>query len=102
MGYYAPSAEDVYRYALRLDRSHRSLTDRFGLSIVFVNDTSPVCREFLQTYCVDLCFRTADRIRFVFFSELPDQEIHKIVNGMQGGMMDPSKGMLRNILGLIG
>jgi hypothetical protein len=70
MGFRAPSADEVYRYALRLDED-RSLTDRFGFSIVFVTDGSPVCREFLHRYGIDLCLRTADRIRFVFFSDLP-------------------------------
>jgi hypothetical protein len=73
MGFFGLYPEDVYRYALRLDED-RSLTDRFGLSIVMVGDDSDQCAEFLQRYCVDLCLRTADRIRFVFFSELPKRE----------------------------
>ena len=77
MGYHAPSSEEVYRYALRLD-GRRTLTDRFGWSIVFVNDNSPTCREFLRRYCLDLSFRTADRIRFVFFSEISEDEISRI------------------------
>jgi len=75
MGFRAPSAEDVYRYAMRLDEPDRSLTDRFGFSIIFVNDSSPVCTEFLRSYFVDLCHRTADRIRFIFFAELDEQEV---------------------------
>ena len=47
MGCHAPSAAAVYRYALRLD-GPRSLSDRFGLSIVFINDSSRACREFLR------------------------------------------------------
>ena len=48
MGYHAPSAEEVYRYVFRLDRHEpRSLCDGFSWSILFVNDNSPVCREFL-------------------------------------------------------
>lgn len=72
MGYRAPSAEDVYRYVFRLDHRNRSLTDGFGLSIIFVNDNSSVCRDLLSRYFVDLCHRTADRIRIIFFSELPE------------------------------
>jgi hypothetical protein len=102
MGYQATSAEKVYRYALRLDNSDRSLTDRFGLSIIFVNDTSPVCQEFLIKYCVDLCFRTADRIRFIFFSELPEREFERVANDMNRSFRDPSKGMLKTLLRLIG
>jgi hypothetical protein len=98
MGYQAPSPEEVYRYALRLDGT-RSLTDRFGFSIVFVNDTSPVCREFLREHCVDLCLRTADRIRFVFFSELPDEEFEHIADDMRMGRV---RGMLRSVLDLLG
>ncbi|ANZ40354.1 hypothetical protein BBK82_34345 [Lentzea guizhouensis] len=74
MGFRAPSADDVYRYVLRLDDSTRTLTDRFGWSILLVGDYSGTCREFLDRYCLDLCARTADRIRFVFFSGLPEHE----------------------------
>lgn len=98
MGYQAPSPEEVYRYALRLDGA-RSLTDRFGFSIVFVNDTSPVCREFLLEHCVDLCLRTADRIRFVFFSDLPHDEFEHIADDMRIGR---ARGMLRSVLDLFG
>ena len=69
MGFRAASAEEVYRYAFRLDEPNRTLTDRFGLSLIMINDGSPVCTEFLQRYFVDLCHRTADRIRFIFFSD---------------------------------
>jgi hypothetical protein len=70
VGYRAPSADEIYRRAFRLD-GPVTLTDRFGFSIVLVNDQSPTCRVFLRRYCVDLCLRTADRVRFVFFSDLP-------------------------------
>ncbi|NEO18363.1 MULTISPECIES: hypothetical protein [unclassified Moorena] len=79
MGFRAKSAQEVYRYALRLDEPHRSLTDRFGFSLVFVNDGSPVCIEFLQRYFVDLCHRTADRIRFIFFSNLDERKLERTV-----------------------
>lgn len=98
MGYQAPSPEEVYRYALRLDGA-RSLTDRFGFSILFINDTSPVCRDFLREYCVDLCLRTADRIRFVFFSELRREEFEGIAHEMQSGR---TRSMLRSVLELLG
>lgn len=67
MGFCALSAENVYRHVLRLDGQSRSLTDRFGWSILMVGDYQEVCREFLLKYCLDLCSRTADRVRFVFF-----------------------------------
>jgi|GEM_PF-6861157 len=102
MGYHAPSAEEVYRYVLRFDQPNRKLTDRFNLSIIFVNDTSPLCRDFLKQYCVDLCFRTADRIRFVFFSELSQPEIQNIADKMNRGQEGLKRGMLRNILDMVG
>ncbi|GAA2634572.1 toll/interleukin-1 receptor domain-containing protein [Paractinoplanes durhamensis] len=78
MGFHAPSADDVYRYAFRLDRPDRGLVDRFGWSILVVNDNSAVCREFLARYCADLCVRTADRVRFVFFSDLPEGRFERM------------------------
>lgn len=81
MGYHAPDAEDVYRYIFRLDRhSQQSLCDGFSWSILFVNDGSSVCREFLSRYGAELCYRTADRIRFVFFSGLESDEMQHLVN----------------------
>lgn len=88
MGYHAPSAEKVYRYALRLD-GERRLTDRFGWSIILVNDNSRVCREFLWDYCIDLCQRTADRIRFVFFSELPYAGATRMLPGRRPALRRP-------------
>lgn len=83
MGYRAPSAEDVYRYVFRLDSySRRSLTDGFGLSIIFVNDNSSVCRDFISRYFVDICHRTADRIRIIFFSEIPESYFEYIAQQM--------------------
>ena len=102
MGYQAPSAEEVYRYAFRLDGNDRSLTDRFSWSIVLVNDSSPVCRDFLQTYCVELCFRTADRIRFIFFSDLPAQQIQHIAQEMNQGRAPAAKGILKSIIEFLG
>src|SRR5262249_44241358 len=78
MGFRAPSAEEVYRYVFRIDDADRGLTDRFSWSILVVNDSSPACREFLARYCVDLCIRTADRVRFVFFSDVPDRELQRM------------------------
>ena len=64
--------QDVYRYAFRLDLPGHSL-DWFGFSIVFVNDTSALSREFLQKYCLDLCFRIPPTDSGSFsFSELPE------------------------------
>lgn len=82
MGYRAPSAEDIYRYVFRLDHLNRSLTDGFGFSIVFVNDNSSVCRDFISRYFVDICHRTADRIRIIFFSELPELYFEEIARRM--------------------
>jgi hypothetical protein len=101
MGYRAPSAEEFYRYALRLDGRPR-LTDRFGFSIVLVNDSSAVCRDFLRSYCIDLCQRTADRIRFVFFSELPRPQVEAVVADLSSGRRDHRRGLLRTILDLLG
>lgn len=69
-----PTSEQVYRYVMRIDGGERSLTDRFSWSILLITDFSPASREFLLRYCVDLCARTADRVRFVFFSGLPDDD----------------------------
>jgi hypothetical protein len=97
MGFVAPSAEEVYRHALRLD-GRRSLSDRFGFSIVLVNDSSAVCHNFLRFYCIDLCQRTADRIRFVFFSELPESEFQNVAEDLTTGRRDLSRGLLRHVL----
>jgi hypothetical protein len=75
MGFRAPSAEEVYNYVFRLDNhAARSLGDGFGWSILFVNDSSGASQQFLRDYGVELCHRTADRIRFVFFSGLDTDE----------------------------
>ena len=83
MGYRAPSAQDIYSYVFRLDKYSRSLTDGFGLSIIFVNDDSPVCRDLISHYFVDLCHRTADRIRIIFFSELPESYFENIARDQE-------------------
>jgi TIR domain len=95
MGFRAPRSEDVYRYMLRLDQRNRTLTDRFGWSIVLVGDHSSDCRDFLLDYCLDLCARTADRIRFVFFSELPDSDFGEIARRANQGR---SSGILGGVL----
>ncbi|MEV4518008.1 hypothetical protein AB0K00_54760 [Dactylosporangium sp. NPDC049525] len=59
---------------MRIDGRERSLTDRFSWSILLITDFSPASREFLLRHCVDLCARTADRVRFVFFSGLSDDD----------------------------
>lgn len=91
MGYRAPSAQDVYSYVFRLDKYSRSLTDGFGLSIIFVNDDSPVCRDLISSYFVDLCHRTADRIRIIFFSELPESYFENIARGMNSNSYSAEK-----------
>ncbi len=79
MGFQAPSAERVYRYAFRLDRDPgQTLSDGFSWSILFLNDGSAACHEFLHQFGPDLCHRTADRIRFVFFSGMTQYEMKKI------------------------
>jgi len=87
MGYHAPSAEEVYKYIFRTDqRRHHGLTDGFSWSILFLNDASPECAQFLSKYGEDLCHRTADRIRFVFFSGLDQKELqHLAENANRGG-----------------
>lgn len=85
MGYHAPSAEQVYRYLFHLDRPPSGLTDGFCWSILFVNDNSEWSREFLGRYGAELCFRTADRARFVFFSHLNNTETRLIAQGSGSG-----------------
>jgi len=87
MGYRASSAEEVYRYVFRRDRYHApTLSDGFSWSILFVNDSSQASRDFLREYGTELCYRTADRIRFVFFSGLDENELQEIAKaGQRGG-----------------
>jgi hypothetical protein len=81
MGYHSPNAEEVYRYIFRLDRDSRpSLSDGFSWSILFVNDSSSICKEFLAEYGAELCHRTADRVRFVFFSGLSEGEFQGVAS----------------------
>ena len=94
MGYRAPSAEDIYRYLFRLDNYSRSLTDGFCLSIIFVNDDSPVCQDLISHYFIDLCHRTADRIRIIFFSELPEAYFEDIASRMNSNSFSAKR--LRN------
>lgn len=101
MGYRAPSAEDIYRYVFRLDHLNRSLTDGFGLSIVFVNDNSSVCRDLISRYFVDLCHRTADRIRIIFFSELPELYFEDIARRMNSNSYSASMLQEDGILGAV-
>lgn len=79
VGYRALSADEMYKHALRPD-GPRSLTDRFGFSILFVNDQSTTSREFLREYGVDLCLRTSDRVRFAFFSGAGRAEVARNSN----------------------
>ena len=86
MGYHAPSADEVYRYVFHLDRPNNgSLTDGFCWSILFLNDNSAESREFLRRYTADLCFRTADRVRFVFFSYLTTNDSERLAQGGNRG-----------------
>jgi hypothetical protein len=91
MGYHAPNAEDVYQYIFRIGRhAPRSLCDGFGWSILFVNDGSQECKEFLTRYGAELCYRTADRVRFVFFSGFTQdesQELASRANNECGGFL---------------
>lgn len=77
MGFRARSADDVFRYAFRLDSGHRSLSDGFGWTILFLGDSGEVSREFLLRHGMDLSIATAHRVRFVFFSEIPEQEMYR-------------------------
>lgn len=101
MGYRAPSAEDVYRYVFRLDSYNRSLTDGFGLSIIFVSDNSSVCRDLIGRYFVDLCHRTADRIRIIFFSELPESYFEDIARQMNSNSYSAKRLRENGILGQV-
>ncbi len=75
MGYTTPRASDVYRYVFRLDGTSReALVDGFSWSILFLNDSSPTSAAFLRRYGAEMCYHTADRIRFVFFSGLSETE----------------------------
>ena len=87
----------MYRYLLRLDQRERTLTDRFSWSILFVSDYSPVCSDFLSKYCLDLCARTADRVRFVFFSGVPTSDFDEIVERLRHSDR-PSNGILGGVL----
>lgn len=98
MGYRAPSAEEVYRYVFRLDRYSRSLTDGFSLSVIFVNDDSPVCQDLISNYFVDLCHRTADRIRIIFFSELPEAYFEDIARRMHSADRLRENGLLNQVI----
>lgn len=100
MGYHAPSAEAVYRYVCRLDDYNWHLTDGFGFSIIFVNDDSSTCREFLNHYFIDLCHRTADRIRIIFFSDLPESYIADIANRMNSMPRRSPQGMIGKVIDL--
>ena len=74
MSFIAHGPEQIYRYVLRLDKRERSLSDRFGFSIVLVNDDSDVCTQLLLEYFAKLSHRTAHRVRFVFFAEMTEAE----------------------------
>lgn len=90
MGYHTRNAEDVYRYIFRTDqRRHGGLSDGFSWSILFINDTSPECMKFLARYGTEMCHRTADRIRFVFFSGLNEHEMQRVVDraNRRGGFL---------------
>lgn len=102
MGYRAPSAEDVYRYALRTDLRRRSLSDGFGFSIVFVNDDSDLCHDIISNYFVDLCERTADRIRIIFFSDLPLHEMEGIADALTQGRIRGDDGFLGTVIRRLG
>ena len=98
MGYHVQSADQVYRYIFRIGAHRRGgLSDGFSWSILFLNDTSPACAEFLSRFGAELCHRTADRIRFVFFSGLNGHELQHIAEqGNRGG------GFLERIFSTIG
>jgi hypothetical protein len=74
----ATKAHEVYEYLFRLDEhDERSLNDGFSWSILFMNDSSVLCRDILFKYGAELCDRTGDRIRFVFFSNLTAEELEE-------------------------
>jgi hypothetical protein len=100
MGCHAPSANEVNRYALRLDNSKRSQADRIGFGIVFVNETSRVSAEFLTRDSVDFCRRKADGTRLVFCAELDDHGFHAVVEHANQRRKPRVRGLLGNLLGL--
>ena len=102
MGYYAPDADEVYQYICRSGKySPKTLSDGFSWSILFINDKSPVCREFLAKYGMELCYRTADRIRFVFFSNLDPLATREIVRQVEYSNKLPNflRGIIEKVAG---
>ncbi|WP_405987869.1 toll/interleukin-1 receptor domain-containing protein [Streptomyces sp. NBC_00986] len=53
------------------------MNDGFSWTILFLGDSGEVSREFLLHYGVDLSIATAHRVRFVFFSEIPEREMYR-------------------------
>ncbi|MEV6523019.1 hypothetical protein AB0M43_13805 [Longispora sp. NPDC051575] len=68
MGYRAQSARAVYEYLFSVDPRPTGLTDRFNWSILVVNDYSSTSSRLLRLHAQELCARTADRVRFAFFT----------------------------------
>ncbi|WP_328308369.1 toll/interleukin-1 receptor domain-containing protein [Streptomyces sp. NBC_00442] len=77
MGFQVRSAEQMRRYAFRLDEWNRSLGDGFGWTILLIGDGGPTTREFLLRHGVDLSVKTAHRVRFAFFSDLSERETQR-------------------------
>jgi hypothetical protein len=98
MGFRAPSADEVYQYFLRVDEQERTLTDRFGWSILLIGDYSPEYQEFLSRYCLDLCARTADRIRLVFFSGIPESGFDQMARELRVRSDRGRHGLLGTVL----
>ena len=85
MGFHARSAEEAINWILRRNSEDFWLNDGFALSFLLVNDRSQECLEFIQRYFVDLCERTAHRIRFVFFSDLSPAQAESFAHALWRG-----------------
>lgn len=85
MGFRARSAEEMYRYALRLDDRDRSLGDGFGWTLLLLGDSGEVTREFLLRYGVELSAKTAHRARFAFFSGISERDTQGFIESLNFG-----------------
>ncbi|MFE0513143.1 SEFIR domain-containing protein [Streptomyces sp. NPDC058964] len=85
MGFRARSAQEMYRYAFRLDQPERSLSDGFGWTILLLGDSTDRTRDFLLRHGVELSIKTAHRIRFAFFSGISESETERFAQDLNYG-----------------
>ncbi|WP_433199957.1 hypothetical protein ACQP00_27920 [Dactylosporangium sp. CS-047395] len=98
MGFTAPSAAAVYGYLLGGGPSP-ALTDRFGWSILLVNDSSRVCADLLDRHAEELCARTGGRVRFGFFTGVPQERLDYLAK--RGGAAQTGSSWLRTVLDVV-